>query len=135
MVGLCLWLGVWQFLIAWWPAAWVAGASGIFMFYVQHQFEGVYWEKGEDWDFTEAALRGSSFLDLPAVLAFFTGNIGFHHVHHLNARIPNYELPRAHTEVEIFRDVPVLTLRQAIGTTRLKLWDEERRELVGWDAV
>jgi len=135
ITGLCLTIGWWQYLVVQWPAAWLAGSAGIFLFYVQHQFEDVYWETNEDWDFRDAALRGSSFLDLPAVLRFFSGNIGYHHVHHLSARIPNYNLPRAHREIPLFRDVPVLTLREALKTPRLKLWDVQQRRMVGFSAA
>ena len=84
----------------------LAGAVGIWLFYVQHQFEDVYWERKEDWSYAASALQGSSYLRLPKVLQFFTGNIGLHHVHHLNARIPNYNLQRAHDENPVFHDVP-----------------------------
>ena len=83
-------------LLVWAPAAMIAGSVGIWLFYVQHQFEDVYWSAHDEWSYAEAALRGSSYLKLPKVLQFFTGNIGLHHVHHLNARIPNYNLQRAH---------------------------------------
>jgi omega-6 fatty acid desaturase (delta-12 desaturase) len=128
----CFVLGPATYLVVQWPAAWMAGAAGVFLFYVQHQFEEAYWERGQEWDFASAALRGSSYLRLPAVLRFFTGNIGFHHVHHLSARIPNYNLQRAHEELELFRDVPVLTLGGALAAVRLKLWDEEGARMVGW---
>ena len=131
----CLTLGWWQFVVVWLPAAWLAGSAGIFLFYVQHQFEDVYWEDHERWDFADAAIRGSSFLDLPPVLRFFSGNIGYHHVHHLSARVPNYNLRRAHEEIALFRDVPVLRLRQALRAHRLKLWDERERQLVGFAAA
>ena len=85
-----------------------------------------------DWDYIDAALRGSSYLKLPKVLQFFTGNIGLHHVHHLNARIPNYNLQRAHDENPIFHEVPTLSLREALQTVRLKLWDERSGKLVSF---
>ncbi|MGI8622636.1 MAG: fatty acid desaturase [Solirubrobacteraceae bacterium] len=130
VLGLCLFMGWWQYLIVQAPAAWLASSVGIFLFYVQHQFEDVYWEKNDTWDYADAAIRGSSFLKLPRVLQYFTANIGFHHVHHLSARIPNYNLQRAHEELDLFRDVPTLTVRDGIRTTRLKLWDNKRRRLV-----
>jgi omega-6 fatty acid desaturase (delta-12 desaturase) len=117
------------------PSAMIAGAAGIWLFYVQHQFEGVLWDRKPDWTFTAAALQGSSYLKLPKVLQFFTGNIGLHHVHHLSARIPNYNLQRAHDENEVFREVPVLTGWDGIKALRLKLIDEERGELVGFGAL
>ena len=114
------------------PVVFLAGAAGVWLFYVQHQFEDAYWESGESWSYADAALRGSSYLKLPKVLQFFTGNIGLHHVHHLSARIPNYNLQRTHDEVEVFHDVPVLTFMDGMRATRLKLWDPQRGRLVTW---
>jgi omega-6 fatty acid desaturase (delta-12 desaturase) len=130
--GLC-WLLGWQtYLLVQGPVVLLAGAAGVWLFYVQHQFEDTYWQSGESWTYTDAALRGSSYLKLPRVLQFFTGNIGLHHVHHLSARVPNYHLQRAHDETSFFDDVPVLTLWQGIRAFRLKLWDEDRGRLVGF---
>jgi omega-6 fatty acid desaturase (delta-12 desaturase) len=130
-IGAMCWLIGWQeYLLIQLPVAWLAGMAGVFLFYVQHQFEDAYWRDGEDWSYAEAALRGSSYLKLPKVLQFFTGNIGLHHVHHLSARVPNYYLQRAHDNTPIFQDVPVLTFRDGVRATRLKLWDEERERLV-----
>jgi acyl-lipid omega-6 desaturase (Delta-12 desaturase) len=112
------------------PPLLVGGAAGFFLFYVQHQFEDTYWERRDDWTFAESALQGSSYLKLPQPLQFFTGNIGIHHVHHLNARIPNYNLQRAHDENEVFHAVPTLSLWEAARGVRLKLWDEDRGRLV-----
>jgi acyl-lipid omega-6 desaturase (Delta-12 desaturase) len=131
MVGALVWLLGWQtYLIAIWPAALMAGSAGVFLFYVQHQFEDAYWESGETWEYDDAALKGSSYLQLPQPLQFFTGNIGFHHVHHLSARIPNYNLERAHEADPVFASVPTLTLASALPTVRLKLWDETTGRLV-----
>jgi omega-6 fatty acid desaturase (delta-12 desaturase) len=128
--GLC-WLIGWQaFLIVWAPAALLAGSVGIWLFYVQHQFEDAYWQSSAEWSYDDAALRGSSYLKLPTVLRFFTGNIGLHHVHHLNARIPNYNLPRAHNASPAFDGVPTLTLWDGLRSVRLKLWDEQAGRLV-----
>ncbi len=132
VAGLWWLMGLGNFLLVWMPAAMLAGSAGIWLFYVQHQFEDAYWQKPEDWSYDDAALRGSSYLKLPKVLQFFTGNIGLHHVHHLNARIPNYNLQRAHDENEIFHQVPTLSLWQALQTVKLKLWDEERGALVSF---
>jgi acyl-lipid omega-6 desaturase (Delta-12 desaturase) len=126
----CVWLGPLDYLLIQWPAAWLAGSAGIFLFYVQHQFEDAYWESADSWSFADAAVRGSSYLRLPAILRFFSGNIGYHHVHHLSVRIPNYNLRRAHHAIALFRDAPVLDLSAALRTTRLKLWDERRGSLV-----
>jgi omega-6 fatty acid desaturase (delta-12 desaturase) len=110
----------------------VAGAIGIWMFYVQHQFDGAYWERGEAWDYTVAALQGSSFYRLPKTLQWFSGNIGFHHIHHLSPRIPNYNLERCHRAHPIFQDVKPVTLRSSLKAARLHLWDEERRKLISF---
>jgi acyl-lipid omega-6 desaturase (Delta-12 desaturase) len=131
VIGMLCWLMGWQsFLLVWAPPALLAGSIGIWLFYVQHQFEDAYWQSAADWDYYDAALCGSSYLKLPKVIQFFTGNIGLHHVHHLNARIPNYNLQRAHDENPIFHQVPTLSLWDALRTVRLKLWDEERGKLV-----
>jgi len=119
-----------DFLLVTMLPAFLAAAAGVWLFYVQHQFEDVYWEIGDEWTYADAALRGSSYLRLPRVLQFFTGNIGLHHVHHLNARIPNYNLQRAHDENAVFSDVPVLTLRDGLRCSRLKLIDTESHRLV-----
>ena len=128
--GLCWLIGWRDFLLVWAPPAMLAGSVGIWLFYVQHQFEDAYWQSADGWDYADAALRGSSYLRLPKVLQFFTGNIGLHHVHHLNARIPNYNLQRAHDENPVFAQVPTLSLWDALRTVRLKLWDEDRHKLV-----
>ena len=114
------------------PAARVllAGAAGVWLFYVQHQFEDTYWQSAGDWSYADAALRGSSYLRLPKVLQFFSGNIGLHHVHHLSAKVPNYNLQRAHDRNEIFHAVPTLSLWDGLRAVRLKLWDEGRGRLV-----
>jgi omega-6 fatty acid desaturase (delta-12 desaturase) len=128
--GLCWLIGPEKLMLVWLPAAMLAGSVGIWLFYVQHQFEDAYWQSPADWSYADAALQGSSYLKLPRLLQFFTGNIGLHHVHHLNARVPNYNLQRAHDENPIFHDVPTLSLRQALRTPALKLWDEDRGKLV-----
>jgi acyl-lipid omega-6 desaturase (Delta-12 desaturase) len=130
LAALCTLVGWQAVLVVQLPTAMLAGAVGIWMFYVQHQFEDVYWERKEDWSYAEAALRGSSYLKLPGILQFFTGNIGLHHVHHLSARIPNYNLQRAHDENPVFHNVPRLTFRDGARALRLKLYDENRRRMV-----
>ena len=102
------------------------------MFYVQHQFEDVQWRRGEHWDFAEAALRGSSYYKLPRVLQWFTGNIGFHHIHHLIPSIPNYNLEKCHKENPIFHEATTVTLRSSLKSFSLRLWDERRQELIGY---
>jgi len=132
---LCLLAGWRDFLLVWGPPALIAGSVGVWLFYVQHQFEDTYWESSGDWSYADAALRGSSYLHLPQPLQFFTGNIGLHHVHHLSTRVPNYNLQRAHDETPILQSVPTLTLRDGLRTARLKLWDEECRKLVRFSAL
>ena len=128
--ALCLLMGWRGYLLVFFPTALLAGSIGIWLFYVQHQFEDAYWDSGENWTYADAALRGSSYLRLPAPLRFCTGNIGYHHVHHLNARIPNYNLKRAHDDNAIFHSVPTLNLWDGVRAVRLKLWDEDRGCLV-----
>jgi omega-6 fatty acid desaturase (delta-12 desaturase) len=135
IAGFCFLIGWQDFLAVEGPSALLAGTTGVWLFYVQHQFEDVYWENSDAWSYSEAALRGSSYLKLPKVLQFFTGNIGLHHVHHLSARVPNYNLQRAHDENDIFKDVPVLTIWDGLRSVRLKLWDEDSSRLVGWREV
>jgi acyl-lipid omega-6 desaturase (Delta-12 desaturase) len=130
VAGLCLLLGWRDYLLVQGPIVMIGGAAGIWLFYVQHQFEDVYWERGERWSFVDAALRGSAYLRLPKVLQFFSGNIGLHHIHHLNARIPNYNLQRAHDAIPMLRQVPTLSLLDGLLAVRLKLYDEDRGRLV-----
>ncbi len=131
IVGIVCWtIGVGAFLLVWAPSALLAGSVGIWLFYVQHQFEDAYWQHGEEWSYADAALRGSSYLKLSRPLQFFTGNIGLHHVHHLNARIPNYNLQRAHDENPVFHGVPTLSLWDGLRAVRLKLYDEDHRRMV-----
>jgi acyl-lipid omega-6 desaturase (Delta-12 desaturase) len=131
IVGALCWLIGWRdYLLVVGPAALLAGSIGIWLFYVQHQFEDAYWENAEDWNYADAALRGSSFLKLSPPLRFCTGNIGYHHVHHLSARIPNYNLRQAHEENPVFHDVPTLSLWDALSAVSLKLWDEDRHRMV-----
>ena len=110
----------------------VAGGVGVWMFYVQHQFEGVYWERGDDWDYTAAALQGSSFYKLPKILQWFSGNIGFHHIHHLSPRIPNYNLERCHQADPLFQNVKPVTLFSSMKSFTFRLCDEQRKKLVGY---
>ncbi|MGN6258683.1 MAG: fatty acid desaturase [Solirubrobacterales bacterium] len=136
LIGAIVWfLGPRAWLIVQMPTAILAGTLGVWMFYVQHQFEDVYWETSEEWSYAAAALRGSSYLKLPRVFQFFTGNIGLHHVHHLSAKIPNYNLQRAHDENPIFHDVPVLSVRDGLRAIRLKVIDPASGRLLTWSEV
>jgi acyl-lipid omega-6 desaturase (Delta-12 desaturase) len=108
------------------------GTAGVWLFYVQHQFEDAYWERHDDWDFTTAALRGSSFYELPAILRWLSGNIGYHHVHHLSSKIPNYNLRRCHESSPIFHAVKPMTLLGSLRSMKTSLWDEKMRRLVSF---
>jgi acyl-lipid omega-6 desaturase (Delta-12 desaturase) len=110
----------------------VAGSVGVWLFYVQHQFEATSWEREDAWDFYRAGVHGSSFYDLPPALHWLTGNIGYHHIHHLASQIPNYRLAACFRENPTLQRVTRLTLRQSFRCARLKLWDEDRRALVGF---
>jgi omega-6 fatty acid desaturase (delta-12 desaturase) len=113
----------------------VAGGAGVWMFYVQHQFEDVYWERGEDWSYVSAALEGSSFYKLPRILQWFSGNIGFHHIHHLSPRIPNYNLEKCHQADPLFQQVKPITLFSSFKSATYRLWDEKNKKLVGYRAL
>lgn len=111
----------------------IGAASGVWLFYVQHQFEGVNWERKESWSFLQAALEGSSFYKLPRILQWFSGNIGFHHIHHLSPRIPNYNLEDCHHADPLFHEIEPVTLGKSMKSFTFRLWDEEGRKLVGYD--
>lgn len=110
----------------------LAAMAGVWLFYVQHQFEDAYWAPHDEWDYVDAALRGSSHLRLPPILQWFTGSIGLHHVHHVAPRIPNYRLQACHDSSEIFARSPVITPRAGMAALRLALWDEDRQRLVAF---
>jgi len=131
-VCLSLAFGVWSYLLIQLIVLMVAGGAGVWMFYVQHQFEDVYWERGEDWSYVSAALEGSSFYKLPRILQWFSGNIGFHHIHHLSPRIPNYNLEACHQADPLFQQVKPITLFSSFKSATYRLWDEENKRLVGY---
>jgi omega-6 fatty acid desaturase (delta-12 desaturase) len=133
--GLIAIFGLKAYLIIQLTALVTAGAAGVWLFYVQHQFEGVYWERSEEWDYAEAALKGSSFYKLPKVLQWFSGNIGFHHIHHLSPRIPNYYLEKCHRAEPLFQTVKPITLVSSFKSLTFRLWDERRRKLVGFGGL
>ena len=136
VIGAIVWVaGLEAWLLVQMPIAILAGMLGVFLFYVQHQFEDVYWESSERWSYADAALQGSSYLKLPKILQYFSGNIGLHHVHHLSAKIPNYNLQRAHDENPIFHDVPVLSVRDGLRSVRLKVIDPASGRLLTWGQV
>jgi len=130
VTGLTLVLGPAPVLLGWLPVMLLAATIGVWLFYIQHQFEAAYWERRPGWDFHAASLQGSSYYDLPRVLHWVTGNIGFHHIHHLASRIPNYRLRECHEANPEFQAAPRLTLWQSLRCARLALWDDEQRKLV-----
>lgn len=131
-IGLSLLFGFWHFFFIQLTITMVAGASGVWLFYVQHQYEDAYWESHEEWDFTAAALSGSSFYKLPRILQWLSGNIGYHHIHHLSSRIPNYNLERCHNSHPVFETVKPITVRSSLKSIKVRLWDEKMRKLVGF---
>ncbi len=131
-----VWLLGWQTVLAvQLPVLALASAAGIWLFYVQHNFEGSWWERQQDWDFYKAGLLGSSYYKLPAVLNWFSGNIGYHHLHHLSPRIPNYYLPKAHKDHPLFQQVRPLTFLRSLKSLSYRLWDENRKMLVGFNVL
>ena len=130
--GLIMIFGLKAYLLIQLTMVMVAGSAGVWLFYVQHQFEGVYWQRHGQWDYLAAALQGSSFYKLPKILQWFSGNIGFHHIHHLSPRIPNYNLERCHKAEPLFQIVPPITLFSSLKSLTFRLWDEKHRRLVGF---
>jgi len=128
-------IGLKAYVLVQLPILAFAGVAGVWLFYVQHQFEDVYWERNERWDFISQALQGSSYYHLPGILRWFSGNIGFHHIHHLSSRIPNYYLSKVQKRTPDLHQVPRLTLRKSFTTLKYRLWDEEQRLLVGFSRV
>jgi omega-6 fatty acid desaturase (delta-12 desaturase) len=136
VAGTLCWLIGWKaFLLVQGPVFLISGLIGVWLFYVQHQFEDTYFEKSDQWNHLDAALRGSSFYQLPKVLHWFTGNIGFHHIHHLSPRVPNYYLSNAHRENPIFQDVRPITLLSSLKALNYRIWDENRKKLMGFGYI
>ena len=125
-------IGLKAFLLIQLTVSGVAGALGLWLFYVQHQFEGAFWARSADWNYTAAALQGSSFYKLPRILQWFTGNIGFHHIHHLSPRIPNYHLQKCHEADPFFNTIKPVTLIASLKFLTFRLWDEQRKVFVGF---
>ena len=132
VAGMMWLIGIWGFLLVHGPIMLLAAAMGVWLFYVQHQFEHTLWADNEKWDLHAAALHGSSHYLLPGVLRWFTANIGIHHVHHLCSRIPFYRLPRVLREYPELGDIGRLTLWESIKCVRLTLWDESRKKLISF---
>ena len=132
VIVLSLTIGFKALVLVQMPIVIVGTTVGVWLFYVQHQFEGVYWARHKEWDFRSAALKGSSYYKLPRVLQWFTGNIGFHHIHHLGPRIPNYNLQRCYQENPMFRQGRPMTILMSLKSLKYRLWDEEHNQLVGF---
>jgi omega-6 fatty acid desaturase (delta-12 desaturase) len=125
-------IGVKAYLLIQLPIILVGHSIGIWLFYIQHQFDDVEWERQNKWDYKVSAITGSSFLKLPVVFQWFTGNIGYHHVHHLSSRIPNYYLEKCHNENEIFSEVKPIKLFSTFRALTLGLWDEASRRMISF---
>jgi acyl-lipid omega-6 desaturase (Delta-12 desaturase) len=135
MIGLMIWLVGWKtYLLVQLPVLFLGTSAGVWLFYVQHNFDPTYWERHNKWQFVKAGFEGSSFYKLPAILQWFSGNIGFHHIHHLSPKIPNYKLPKAYKENPIFHVTP-MTIVASLSSLRMRLYDEEQRMMVGWNVL
>lgn len=133
IAGLLIWtVGLVPFLIVQLPITLMAATLGVWLFYVQHQFEETHWSEGENWNFQHAALHGSSHYDMPAVLRWFTGNIGIHHVHHLSSTVPFYRLPQVLEDHPELRDMGRITILESLACVKLVLWDERAKKLVSF---
>ncbi|MFS0604360.1 fatty acid desaturase [Peribacillus frigoritolerans] len=132
---LCLAVGWQSFLLVQGSIFMISGSIGIWLFYVQHTFEDSYFEENEEWEYVLAAVEGSSFYKLPKLMQFLTGNIGYHHVHHLSPRVPNYKLEMAHNNTQPLENVPTITLATSLRSLRFRLWDEESKNFVGFKDI
>jgi len=130
VLGFGFWIGFKEFLLIQLPIMYFASLAGVWLFYVQHQYERVEWRRQKDWNYKELAITGSSFLKLPKVLQWFTGNIGYHHVHHLSPRIPNYYLEECHSKTPVLKSVMPLSFRENLRAATLALWDEAIGKLI-----
>ncbi len=133
--GMILWLGWEAFLLVHGPIMFISGFLGIWLFYVQHQFEDSYFEDESEWDYVKAAVDGSSFYKLPRVLQWVTGNIGYHHVHHLSPRVPNYHLEKAHESTPPLHKATTITMRSSLESIKFRLYDESRKTFVSFSEV
>jgi omega-6 fatty acid desaturase (delta-12 desaturase) len=128
-------MGWQEYLLVHLPIILIGTTAGVWLFYVQHNYIRTYWERHANWNFVQAGLNGSSFYKLPRLLQWFTGNIGYHHIHHLNPRIPNYFLEPCYRSSDIFQQVKPLTIRESLVSLKLRLWDEKSKKMVGFDAL
>lgn len=130
--GISLLIGFKNYVLIQLPVIWMAGMAGIWLFYIQHQFQGVYWARSQEWDYVASAFKGASYYKLPKALQWFSGNIGFHHIHHLNPRVPNYNLEKAYQSDALLRQSPTLNIRESLSCVKLTLIDEKAGKLVGF---
>jgi acyl-lipid omega-6 desaturase (Delta-12 desaturase) len=130
--GMCLLIGIKAFLLIQFPIIYLAGILGFWLFYVQHQFDPSCWTRTEAWDYKKVALEGSSYYKLPRILQYFTGNIGYHHIHHLSPLIPNYNLSRCHRENSLFNGIKPIKFWSGFRTVTFRLWDEKRGEMISF---
>jgi len=134
-IGLGLWLGFTEALMVQGPIVAISSMAGVWLFYIQHQFERTYWRRTENWDYDKAAMQGSSFYDLPRILSWLTADIGIHHIHHLSSRIPNYRLRECFRENPALQDVDRISLRDGFRCVFLALWDESADRLVSFRSL
>lgn len=133
LYALLCWLIGWQaFVLVQAPVFFFSGMMGIWLFYVQHQFEDTYYEHDEEWTYINAAVEGSSYYKLPKPLQWITGNIGFHHVHHLSPKVPNYNLEKAHNATPPLQKATTITIRTSMKALRFRLWDESAKEFISF---
>ncbi len=128
-------IGFESFLLVQAPIFLISGTLGIWLFYVQHTFEDSYFEENDEWSYVKAAVEGSSYYKLPKLLQWLTGNIGYHHVHHLSPRVPNYKLEDVHNNTEPLQNVPTITLLTSLKSLKFRLWDTKNKKFVGYDAI
>jgi omega-6 fatty acid desaturase (delta-12 desaturase) len=134
ITGMCLLVGWKTYLLVQLPVLLLGTSVGVWLFYVQHNFDPTYWERHKQWEFVKAGFEGSSYYKLPKVLQWFSGNIGFHHIHHLNPKIPNYKLPECYQENPVFQ-VPPMTIAASLSSLKMRLYDEKRKMMVGWSGL
>jgi len=133
LYALLCWAIGWQaFVLVQLPIFFVSGMLGIWLFYVQHQFEHSYFEHDKEWEYINAAVEGSSYYKLPKLLQWITGNIGFHHVHHLSPKVPNYNLEKAHQATPPLHKATTITLKTSLRSLRFRLWDEQNKTFISF---
>jgi omega-6 fatty acid desaturase (delta-12 desaturase) len=125
-------IGFVPFLILQLIIVYLSAVFGLWLFYLQHQYEDVSWYRNKEWNFREVALEGSSYVKFPKLLQWFSGNIGFHHIHHINARIPNYNLEKCYQENPVFQEVEPVDFLMSLKSLKLRLWDEKLQKLVAY---